>query len=145
MSRSPLVGTWALRRFELRFPDGSVTHPYGEEVVGLLMYDTTGHMSAAFGSASRHTGESSDLAEVGAKVSYDSFMSYCGLYEVKENRIAHRVEISSLEAWTGTLQERRFEIKDDQLTLDTMPLAVGSDSPTGRLVWHRVRVSEEAP
>ena len=137
MQASPLIGTWALNRFELRFPDGSTTHPYGEDVTGLLIYADTGHMSVAFGSAKRRAGVSADLEEVGAKVAYDAFMAYCGRYEVESDRIVHRVEVSSLEAWTGTIQERRYRIEGEQLTLVTMPLVVAGDAPTGRLVWKR--------
>ena len=126
-----------LRRFELRFPDGRIVHPYGEDVTGLLFYDDTGHMSAAFGSAKRGTETSVDLEEVGAKVEYDAFMSYCGTFEFEEDRIVHRVLMSSLAAWIGTVQERQFEIEDERLTLVTMPLLVGAESPTGCLVWDR--------
>lgn len=139
MRASPLLGTWALRRFELCFPDGRITHPYGEDVTGLLFYDDTGHMSAAFGSAKREADASLDLEEVGGKVAYDAFMAYCGSYEVEQDRIVHHVEVSSLAAWTGTTQERRFQIEDERLTLVTLPLLVGAEAPTGRLVWDRVK------
>ncbi len=137
MSTNPVIGTWSLQSFELRFPDDSVTYPYGEKVSGLLMYDDTGHMSAAFGSADR-AGSDADLAEVDAKVHYDAFMAYCGRYEVEEDRITHWVGASSLEAWTGSEQVRVFRIEDDKLFLETMPLKVAGDAPKGVLVWTRV-------
>jgi hypothetical protein len=139
MSSTDLIGTWGLRHFELVFPDGKTTYPYGEDVTGLLIYDDTGHMSAAFGSAKRQVGSTSDLEEVGGKVAYDDFMAYCGPYEVDEDLIRHHVEVSSLEAWTGTIQERRFYIEDDALSIVTMPLVVGGDAPTARLEWRRMK------
>ena len=139
---SSLVGTWTLQHFELRLPDGTVTHPYGEEVGGLLMYDETGHMSAVFGSLKRQVSAESDLKKAGATQSYDSFMSYCGPYEVRGDQILHRVSMSSLQAWTGTIQERRFEINGDQLILETLPLVVGDASPTARLLWLRLAGSD---
>ena len=135
---SPLVGTWLLTRFELRLPDGTVTHPFGEEVDGLLMYDETGHMSAVFGSAKRQVSSEVDLEKAGASQNYDSFMSYCGPYEVSGDQILHRVTMSSLEAWTGTQQERRFEIIGDELVLETLPLVLGDTSPIARLLWRRL-------
>jgi hypothetical protein len=140
MSDPSLIGTWALRHFELRFPDGRVTHPFGEAVSGYLFYNTDGFMSAAFGSAQRCAGKSQDLADVGRRegTGFDQFMAYCGRYEVKDDRILHSVEVSSMEAWTGTVQERSYEIADGELTLLTRPLMVGSDAPTGYLVWERV-------
>ena len=71
-------------------------------------------------------------------------MSYCGTFEVEEDRVVHRVLMSSLAAWTGTVQERQFEIEDERLTLVTMPLMVGAESPTGCLVWDRVEPGSKA-
>jgi hypothetical protein len=140
MSDPSLIGTWSLRHFELRFPDGRVTHPFGEAVSGYLFYNEDGFMSAAFGSAARCAGSSQDLAKVAQREAggFDEFMAYCGRYEVKDDRIRHSVEVSSLEAWTGTVQERSYEIEGDELTLLTVPLMVGTDAPTGYLVWERV-------
>ena len=85
MSDPSLIGTWSLRHFELRFPDGRVTHPFGEAVSGYLFYNEDGFMSAAFGSAARCAGSSQDLAKVAQREAggFDEFMAYCGRYEVK--------------------------------------------------------------
>jgi len=139
MSDHALVGTWRLRSFELRSTDGKVSYPFGEEVRGYLFYNSDGFMSAAFENAKRTTSRSSDLAEAAVAVNYDQFMAYSGPYEVEGDRILHRVEVSSLDVWTGTLQERWFKLDGDRLTLLTSPLSVGSDAPTGYLVWDRVR------
>lgn len=137
-SDSSLVGSWSLRSFELRFPDGKVAYPFGEEVRGYLFYNADGFMSAAFENARRCTSQSQDLAEAGAAVNYDQFMAYTGPYEVEGDRIIHHVEVSSLDVWTGSVQERWFKLDGDCLTLLTTPLSVGSDAPTGYLVWDRV-------
>ncbi|MAI78406.1 MAG: hypothetical protein CL917_05680 [Deltaproteobacteria bacterium] len=142
MHRSPLVGTWQLKRFELRMAHGEISYPYGEDVTGLLMYDETGHMSAIFGSAKRQVSSEVDLAKAGANLSYDAFMSYCGPYEVSGEKIVHHVRMSSLEAWTGTVQERRFRIENETLNLETLPLVVGEGSPIGRLTWQRLTVGD---
>ena len=133
-----LIGSWKLRAFELRMGDGSVVHPFGEEVHGYLFYNEDGYMSAAFENAKRVTSRSDDLAQQAAAVNYDQFMAYTGPYEVQGDRILHRVEVSALDAWVGTLQERWFKVDGDVLTLLTAPLNVGSDAPTGYLVWDRV-------
>lgn len=141
MSMHPVIGTWSLRSFELRFPDGSVTHPYGEKVNGLLMYDDTGHMSAAFGSAER-SGSQADLAEVESGAHYDAFMAYCGRYQAEDDRLTHYVLSSSLEAWTGSEQVRVYRIEGEQLMLETLPLQVAGDAPRGVLVWDRVHPAD---
>ncbi len=135
----PLIGTWKLRSFELRSGDGSVSHPFGPDVRGYLFYNEDGYMSAAFENAKRSTSRSQDLAQAGAAVNYDQFMAYCGSYAVEGDKIIHQVEVSSLDVWTGTVQERWFKLDGDTLTLLTTPLAVGSDAATGYLVWDRLR------
>ncbi|MBW2270844.1 MAG: lipocalin-like domain-containing protein [Deltaproteobacteria bacterium] len=59
-------------------------------------------MSAAFENARRVTSRSEDLAVQGAAANYDQFMAYTGPFEVQGDRILHRVEVSALDAWTGT-------------------------------------------
>ena len=139
-----LVGSWRLRSFELRLGDGSVIHPYGEDVHGFLFYNEDGYMSAAFENARRTTSRSEDLAEAGAAVNYDQFMAYTGPYAVEGDRIQHQVEVSSLDVWTGTIQERWFKVDGDVLMLLTAPLSVGSDAPTGYLIWDRARAVQGA-
>jgi hypothetical protein len=136
-AESPLVGTWRLSSFELESPDGSITHPYGKLLTGYLFYTTDGWMSSAFMSAERTGDGSNDLERAGATSSYDRFMAYCGRYEVTGDRIVHHVEVSSLEIWIGSVQERWFKIDGDRLTLLTTPLTVGAGTPVGRLTWQR--------
>jgi hypothetical protein len=95
-------------------------------------------MSAAFMSAQRSGDGGEDLREAGVRSSYDQFMAYSGPYEVAGDKIVHRVEVSSLEAWIGSVQERWYKIDGDQLSLLTTPLSVDGEAPVGRLTWHRV-------
>ena len=137
MGSGSLVGTWRLTSFELRAADGAVSHPYGPEVTGFLVYTADGYMCAAFGSADRGAESSGDLAQAGSAANYDAFMSYSGPYEVDGDRVIHHVEVSSLQVWTGTIQERVFQVEGDCLSLVTMPLQVASESPTAHLIWSR--------
>ena len=132
-----LVGSWRLIAFDLEAGDGSLSHPFGEDVTGYLFYNADGYMSSAFMSAERAAGGDADLAAASRTNTYDQFMAYCGGYVVRGDKIVHRVEVSSLAAWTGTLQERWFKLDGDRLELLTAPLAVGSDTPVARLVWER--------
>ncbi len=134
----PLVGSWKLERFVLEATDGTVSHPYGEELVGYLFYNAEGFMSAAFMNAARGKVPDGELGAAAQASSYDQYMAYSGPYEVNGDKIRHFVEVSSLEAWTGTFQERWFKIDGDQLDLLTASLAIGTDAPVGRLSWRRV-------
>jgi hypothetical protein len=95
-------------------------------------------MSAAFMNSARGAKGDGELSEAARASSYDQFMAYTGPFEVRGDKITHFVEVSSLEVWIGTVQERWFKIDGDRLDLLTQALAVGSDAPVGRLTWHRV-------
>ena len=133
-----LIGSWRLVSFELRSPDGTVSHPFGKHATGYLFYNDQGFMSAAFMGADRARPDSDDLAEVAKGVNFDAFNAYCGPFEVKDNRVVHHVEVSSLPQFTGTDQERLFSIDGDRLVLETVPLQIASEAPVGLLIWERV-------
>lgn len=133
-----LIGSWKLDSFELQSVNGEISYPYGRELTGYLFYNEDGYMSAAFMSADRGRIGDGELSEAAKASSYDHFMAYTGPFEVSGDKVTHSVEVSSLEAFIGSVQERWFKIDGDQLDLLTAPLAVGSDAPVGRLVWHRV-------
>lgn len=133
-----LIGSWKLDSFELQSVTGEISHPYGRKLTGYLFYNEDGYMSAAFMNAGRGVGGDAELSQAAQTSNYDQFMAYTGPYEVNGDRITHRVEVSSLEAFIGSVQERWFKIDGDRLDLLTAPLTVGSDAPVGRLVWHRV-------
>lgn len=135
----PLIGSWQLDSFELQTKDGTVLHPYGQDLAGYLFYNADGFMSAAFMNAARGRKQGDDLEAAAKTSTYDQFMAYSGPYEVTGDRIKHTVEVASLEVWTHTIQERWYKIDGDRLELLTQPLTVGSDAPVGRLVWHRVK------
>ena len=42
----PIIGTWRLISWERHSSNGEVTHPFGENPYGLLIYTETGHISA---------------------------------------------------------------------------------------------------
>ena len=134
----PLVGSWRLEAFELEMPDGTKSFPYGQDLAGYLFYNEAGFMNAAFMNAERGRVADGELAAAAKVSTYDQFMAYCGPYEITGDKVGHFVEVSSLEVWTGTYQERWFKIDGDRLELLTAALAVGSAAPVGRLVWTRV-------
>ena len=43
---SDLIGRWEYPRWEIVYPDGSVTHPFGDAASGSLLYTADGGMSA---------------------------------------------------------------------------------------------------
>lgn len=140
-----LIGSWKLDSFELQAGDGTISHPYGKELTGYLFYNEDGFMSAAFMNSERGQKREEDLSIAGDVSNYDQFMAYTGPFEVNGDKIVHRVEVSSLEAFVGSVQERWFKIDGDRLELLTQPLSVGSDAPVARLAWHRVTSANACP
>jgi hypothetical protein len=133
-----LIGSWSLDSFELQSAAGEITYPYGRELTGYLFYNQDGFMSAAFMNAERGRTGDDDLSQAAQVSNYDQFMAYTGPFEINGDKLTHRVEVSSLEAFIGSIQERWFKVDGDRLELLTAPLDVGNDAPVGRLVWHRV-------
>jgi hypothetical protein len=48
-----------------------------------------------------------------------TMLSYTGPYKLSENKFITDVDISWNEAWSGTSQERFFEVRGDSLTVMT--------------------------
>ena len=123
-----LVGTWALERFTLALPDGSILEPLGSAPVGRLVYTASGFMSA-------HLMPGDGAAPVAT-------LGYCGRWRVDGDRVLHEVEISSRPGMTGTTQVRPMALEGDRLTLtsERARAGAGEDVPTGvgTLRWRRI-------
>jgi Lipocalin-like domain len=140
MADNSFVGAWALVSFEVRAANGAVTYPFGHDVRGYIMYNQDGYMSVAFMSAGRARCKSEDVraTSVEEKVSaMDSYLSYCGRYEVRGDKVVHHIEVSLFPNWTGQDQERFYKFEGDQLTLSTAPMPIGGMEQTAHLIWKR--------
>lgn len=140
MSSNSLEGTWSLVSAITKTASGEITHPYGKNAIGYLIYSHGGYMAVAimrpdrrnFASADFRAGSSEERA-----TAFNTYVSYCGTYEIKGEKIVHHIELSSFPNWSGTDQERFFELSGDQLALRTAPLALEGVERTGHLIWHR--------
>ena len=143
MTNENFVGTWKLISMESRRATGKVTYPFGKNVVGMIMYDAAGHMSAQIMRTDRPAFESGDIPggtpdEI--KAAFKGLITYFGTYEIdnEENTITHQVESSSFPNWAGTRQKRFFEFSDNRLILSTPPIPARDDAITSVLIWERV-------
>ncbi len=137
MSTRQFWGTWRLQSFEVRTSGEDVSYPYGRDAKGYLIYTQHGYMAVAVMKANRANFDSADMlsASLDEKhVAFDTFASYCGTYEVRENKVIHHVQVSLFPNWSGSDQERFFKFSADQLVLST-PLPAGA---TAIVVWRRV-------
>lgn len=141
-----LVGTWKLVSVEERDGSGKLVVPldFGAEPVGMLMYDTTGHMAAQAGRRDRARLETEDVHRAPAeqaKAAFTGYAAYFGTYEVNEREriVIHHVEGSMLPNWEGGDQRRKFTLAGDTLILEPPAFQAKGEKRARRLTWQRVR------
>ena len=142
MSKQLLVGSWKLVSFESRDVNGSISYPWGKDTVGYLMYNADGYMSVTIMSPNRPKFSSGDLkgGTTEEKVAAaDTYVSYCGTYEVKQDTVIHHIELSFFPNWIGVDQKRMLSIDGNQLSLSTPPIAVAGVEQTHHLIWERAK------
>jgi len=141
MEHNPFVGTWRLVSIETRKPDGQASYLLGQDAIGYLTYTDDGYMSVAMMSAGRPKFGAGDLRRgtVEEKIAAaDTYISYCGRYEIRDDRVIHHISVSFFPNWVGERQERIFEFDGNRLSLSTRPLLIEGVEQTGHLIWERV-------
>jgi hypothetical protein len=130
------TGAWRVVSVEDHNPDGSLSHPYGDDPAGLLLYDETGRMSVQIMRRDRAPLSSNDFGEVSAeevRSAIEGFTAFFGTYEVDEAEatIIHRVEGHVLPNSVGKELKRGYEFSGNQLIL--------KPSASRRVIWERIR------
>lgn len=141
MTQVSLVGTWRLVSLESRSADGQISYPWGQKAMGYTMYNEDGYMSVAIMSANRSNFASGDIKGGSTDekaAAADTYISYCGRYEVQGDTIIHHIEVSLFPNWVGVDQKRIFKFDDDRLSLSTPPILVNGIKRTSHLIWERV-------
>ena len=125
-----LLGTWKFISLVGKSSEGSVYHPYGENLFGMLMYDSRGYMSVLLMEPDRPKFASGDMKKgtpEEIKSAFEGFDAYCGTYIIDEekSRVTHNIRGSKFPNWVGTSQVRFFKISGDKLRLTAPPILVG--------------------
>ena len=142
MSTTSLQGIWSLESFELESINGEISYPYGKAPVGYIMYSDDGFMSVAIMSAGRQRFAVNDILGGTSEekiAAIDTYLSYSGRYEITQQRVLHRIEVSLFPNWVGTTQERIVALHGDSLQLSTDPQLINGRLQTARLIWKKVR------
>lgn len=132
-----LAGSWRLVSWIVKAPDGTVSHPMGENPIGLLMYDGAGNMSVHLMNSFRPVFEmgyaETTLEEL--KEVYDGYIAYFGTYtiDVSEQTISHHADGVTNPSFVGTKLVRYYDFSGDKLVLST------DKERTGSLTWLRIR------
>ena len=107
--KSDFVGVWKLVSFAFHAADGSTSYPYGLEPRGYIIYTANGYMSVGLMPSGRPNFESAEMLsgsieeKAGAA---DTFLSYCGTYDVEGDQVVHHIEVSLMPNWTCAVPAR---------------------------------------
>jgi hypothetical protein len=127
-----LVGTWTLASWEQKKGDGTVVRRFGENPVGMAIFDEEGRyiITAMRSNRAKYASEAPwQGTALENKATAEGTMTYFGTYSVHDadSSIAIHIEGCSFPNWDGADQKRGVSIAGDQLTLTVRP-------PTGEIV-----------
>ena len=140
MVENPLVGAWRLVSYQYNTEDGDIVFPFGPDPVGYIMYTADGHMSVQMavpdrpGYASEDRKGGTDAEKIAAA---DTYIAYCGMYELHDDRVIHHVELSFFQNRVGTSQTRYYQLSGDRIELKTPPMLIDGAPRTLCIVWER--------
>ena len=144
MPDNRLVGTWRLTSWENQDSAGKITFPVGRDARGYIIYTADGYVSVQIMTAQRQRFAADDLLQGSTDEkarAAETFIAYCGRYELASDTVIHRVELSLFPNWVGTRQVRRIEMAGDRLTLSAGPMMLAGRQQIARLIWERMRPS----
>lgn len=135
-SASDFIGTWKLVDYSFLHEDGTIEKPWGDNVVGFLIYSAEGYMSGNLSPAGRrHNIEAAESQKTRRKRDY---IAYAGPYTVEGDTITHHVEVSLFPNWLGTAQVRYHRREGDTMVLRTPPIPSGEGVIAVQLTWRKV-------
>ena len=142
MSLDRFLGSWRLRSFESRHPDGRLTYPFGESPIGLVVFSADGYASAHLMRPDRPRFASPDAGPPSpeeAREALTGFVAYYGRCEIDESAgtLVTHVEGSSIPNWMGGDQVRTFEFRGECLVLRPPARTTPAGEVTSELVWER--------
>jgi len=143
--REQLLGTWTLVSWTRTV--GGVEEPdrmMGADPVGQFMFSPDGRMCFTAMRRDRVKFQSADLRAGTADektAAYDSYIGYCGRYEVNEEEraVLLRLDVSSFPNWTGTSQKRMVEVTGSRLRVRTPPIDRGARQIVTTVLWERAK------
>jgi hypothetical protein len=138
-----LVGTWRLVGASSSTDKGDVIKEvYGPNPTGILTFTAEGRVMAIIAMGGRKPLSIPDRVSAPAEEradAFSTFIAYAGRYTFDGNKETVHIEVSSLQNWVGTDQERFVSLRGDRVILRTPPMARGGVLHTFELVWERVK------
>lgn len=146
-AHNPLLGSWHLVRWEIRYSDGRPPAlPYGADATGLIVYSTDGWMNACIARAKRPPlshASSRSAPDAERLAAFESFFQYAGPYAIRgepgRQQVVHTVRHALNPNFVGTEQVRDMRFgADGSLTLSATETVPGSTLERHHsLLWRR--------
>lgn len=135
-----IEGTWTLAFADVKHPDGTRAHDYGDAPKGMLQIDHAGHYSLFIFDSSRPMFAANDksagtpgefrAASLGTSAHY-------GTVEVDpvKRTLSFHIEGATYPNWEGAIQVRSYVLNGDMLSYEVPPRPNGDIPMTG---WKRI-------
>lgn len=137
-----IIGTWKLVSWVYKNARNETVDFFGDNPVGILMYDRSGYMNAQLMRGDRPNISAAGLGE-GLKeeieTAYKTYAAYFGKYrERSPGELVHTVEGSLFPNWVGHDEIRYAEITGDALVLSAPPVKIEGNDVVFYVTWRRV-------
>ena len=137
----PQLGTWKLESYVTEeIATGQKSTLLGAHPTGFLHYGADCRMYAILIKEGRKAAATFVPTDAERIDLYSGFVSYAGIYRIQGDKVAHEVDASWNQSWTGTTQLRRFKIDGNHLIITTLPTknALTGKESSSVLVWIKV-------
>lgn len=137
----PLAGTWELVAADRLQPDGARLPDYGDAPGGLLMIDTDGRYTLQIYRQGRPRftgGDKKSATPEDLRAAIEGSSTHFGRLAIDQpsRTLTFIIDSAAFANWEGTRQERRYELKGDELSY-RVPARPDGQVPLS--VWRRLR------
>jgi hypothetical protein len=145
--KKKLLGTWQLTSWSNKDPQGNVSYPYGKDALGYILYTPDGHMCGTLSTNHRPNFSSGDILGGGTLTDKEklelvnavqTYIAYCGTYDVTATTVTHHVKVSLFPNYIGTDQVRRYKFENGELVLTHDPEMMDGKLQTPEIRWVHV-------
>jgi hypothetical protein len=143
-----LCGAWTLKDWRIQFSDSRPdSFPFGEDAIGMIVYDKSGWMSATLSRARRSplSAASALNASVESKAkALDEYLAYSARWWVEGDEAVHQVICSLNPILIDTAQRRRIRWREGELILGAIESDIRGNKTitrTHEISWKRLPVN----
>tara|TARA_Y100000590_G_C15718839_1_gene1012823 strand:+ start:829 stop:1254 length:426 start_codon:yes stop_codon:yes gene_type:complete len=140
MANNNIIGTWRLVSYFYIDKNGETGYPLGPNPKGYITYTEDGYMSVSMSASDRPNRSTDDLLDGTDEekiAEAATYISYCGKYDLYDDRVVHKIEVALFPNRVGTSQTRYYKFEDDKVILTTPPISIHNMPQVCTIVWER--------